>query len=330
MPSLRQNIITGDWVVIAPERAKRPQDYIIPPSMKVSKPEDCPFCKESPAYKTNTHLRIDHGKNIFAIQNKYPAFVDNGQKELRSFYPEEGFYRAREAKGDHEVIVVRDHKHSLVTMPKEILGELLEVIRHRYLTMKEEPGVASIMPIYNHGPEAGASLDHPHAQIFASGIVANTVGKELEGAERYFGINGVCVFCDIIKHEKHEKIRVVYENKEFVAIAFYASRFPMETWIYPKEHQSQFENSSKKSMEYLADAVSHIVHQMNKSIPRIPFNFWIHTLPVALENSAYYHWHLEIVPRITNYGGYELGSGVVIDIMNPEDAAKYLRNEKVK
>lgn len=328
MPELRQNIITDEWVVIAPERAKRPQDYVIPPSMKVSKPEDCPFCKESKTYKANHHLHIEGSKNIYVIQNKYPAFVENDHKEARSFYPEEGFYRAREANGDHEVVVVKDHKQSLMTMPKAILSELLEVLKQRYLAIKDEPGVASIMPIYNHGPEAGASLDHPHAQIFASGIVANTVGKELEGAERYFGINGVCVFCDLIKHEKKEKVRLVYENDEFMAATAFASRFPMETWIFPKKHTSQFEESSKETITQLADAVSHVARQMEKAIPRIPLNFWIHTLPVALEGSAYYHWHLEMVPRITNYGGYELGSGVVIDIMNPEDAAKYLKEEK--
>jgi UDPglucose--hexose-1-phosphate uridylyltransferase len=325
LPELRQNIITGDWVVIAPERAKRPQDYIIPPSLKVSKPEDCPFCKESKAYKANHHLHIEGYKDVYVIQNKYPAFVENGHKEARSFYPEDGFYRAREANGDHEVVVVKDHTKNLMIMPKPLITELFTVIKDRYNFIKAEPGVASIMPIYNHGSEAGASIDHPHAQIFASGIVANTVGKELEGAERYFGINGVCVFCDIIKHERKEKVRIVYENKGFVAAAFFASRFPMETWIYPKEHASQFEQSSPETLEQLADAVSQVAVAMEKSIPRIPLNFWIHTLPVALEGSSYYHWHLEMVPRITNYGGYELGSGVVIDIMNPEDATEYLR-----
>ena len=258
------------------------------------------------------------------IQNKFPAFIGNDKKEDRSFYPED-FYRARPAHGYHEVIVVKNHEYSLVTMPKNILTDMFLVFRERYKIMKDEPGVASIMPIYNHGPASGASLDHPHAQIFASGIVANTVGKELEGAESYFGINGVCVFCDIIKHELKEKVRLVYENKNFVVITFFASRFPMETWIYPKKHESQFEESTNEDLADLADAVSFVTRQMEKAIPRIPLNFWIHSLPVALEGSTYYHWHLEIVPRITNYGGYELGSGVVIDIMNPEDAAKYLR-----
>lgn len=330
MPELRQNIITGDWVVIAPERAKRPQDYVIPPSMKVAKKEDCPFCRESKAHKTNHHEKIKDSSCIEVIQNKYPAFIEDGNKEARSFYPEKGFYRARPASGDHEVIIVKDHDLSLITMPVKVLMELLEALRDRYLAIKQEPGVASIMPIYNHGPEAGASIVHPHAQIFGTGVVSNTVGRELEGAERYFGINGVCVFCDIIKHEKKEKIRLVYENEHFIAATFFAARFPMETWIYPKEHVSQFEEASTSILKSLADAVHQIVSKMDQSIPNIPLNFWIHTLPVALEGSAYYHWHLEIVPRITNYGGYELGSGVVIDIMNPEDAAKYLRGEKVK
>jgi len=325
MPQLRQNIITGDWVVIAPERAKRPQDFIIPPSVKVTKKENCPFCQESEAYRTNEKIRQQVSKNIYVIQNKFPAFVENNEKPSRSFYPEEGFYRARSAIGDHEVVILKKHELSLITMPKPLMTEMFEVIQARYIKMKEQEGVASIMPIYNHGPEAGAPIEHPHAQIFASGVVANTVGRELEGAERYFGINGVCVFCDIIKHERKVKTRLIYENEDYIVSTFYAARFPMECWIMPKKHQSQFENCQKKELESLADVVSFIVRKMDKAIPRIPLNFFIHTLPVALENSAYYHWHIEIVPRISNYGGYELGSGVIIDIMNPEDAAGYLK-----
>ena len=184
------------------------------------------------------------------------------------------------------------------------------------------------MPIYNHGAEAGASIDHPHAQIFASGIVANTVGREIAGSDHYYDINGACVYCDIIKHELKEKIRIVYENDSCLAFNFYASRFPFETWIMPKHHESQFEETSKSTMHDLADALMETLQMMDRTLDNPPLNFYIHTLPIIDANSASYHWHLEITPRVSTFGGFELGSEVIINVMPPEEAAGYLKQNK--
>ena len=329
MPQLRQNIITGDWVVIAPERAKRPQDFVIPKGVKVSNKEHCPFCVGSDGYKGNEKVRKAATENIYVIENRYPAFIeDESKKSVRSFYPENGFYRARASVGDHEVIVLKDHDKPLAKVSKAIASELFEVIQDRYIWMKEHEKVASIMPIYNNGAEAGASIEHPHAQIFSSGIVTNTVGLEMDGAEKYFGINGSCVFCDMIAHELKEKVRIVYENNDYVAFTFYASRFPFEMWIFPKKHESQFETMSKHSLERFADAVMESLYKLDKTIDNPPFNFYLHTLPTTSENCASYHWHLEIVPRVSNFGGFELGSGIIINVMSPEEAAHYLNKNK--
>ncbi len=329
MPELRQNIVTGDWVVIAPERAKRPNDFVFPETVKVTKKEDCPFCIGSPGYKANEKVRKAKTENFYVIENKYPAFVEDKTKaETRSFYPEKGFYRARPAVGDHEVIIYNDHDKSLIAMPKNHLAEMFEVLQDRYIALKKEKGVVSIIPMYNHGAVAGASIEHPHAQIFGTNIVANMVGREMDGAERYFGINGVCVYCDMVKHELKEKVRIVFENDTFVAFTFFASRFPMETWVLPKKHESQFEEVSKNKLADLADVVNEVIISLDKNIPNLPLNFWIHSLPTTFDDSASYHWHLEIVPRVANYGGYELGSDVIIDVMSPEKAAEYLRKPK--
>lgn len=327
MPQLRQNIITGDWVVIAPERAKRPQDFIIPKSVKIADKTKCPFCVGSDGYKSNEKVPKSTTENIYVLENRYPAFVDDEKKaSLRSFYPEEGFYRARPSIGDHEVVVVKDHDETILTMKPPLMKDLFDVIRDRYLWMKEHEKVVSIMPIYNHGAEAGASIDHPHAQIFASGIVSNTVGKEMHGAERYYGINGACVFCDLIKHELHEKVRIVEETEHFIAATFYAARFPFEIWLYPKTHESQFELSSAKNLMEFSELLSCVLGKLNKTLDNPPLNMYIHTLPTILEDSASYHWHLEITPRLTHFGGFELGSDVVIDVMSPEEAADYLKD----
>ncbi|MEI6499080.1 MAG: HIT domain-containing protein [bacterium] len=329
MPELRQNIITGDWVVIAPERAKRPHDFVIPKGIKVGHREDCPFCVESEKYKQNVLVHHDFGEHIYAMENKYPAFAKNLENiELRSFYPENGFYRAKPSIGDHEIIVIKEHELSLPTFTLAIMNEMFEAIRERYLYFKKKGKSICIVPIYNHGAESGASIDHPHAQIFASDVIFNSVGREINGADRYYGINGACVYCDIIKHESEQKIRVVYENDLFIAINFFASRFPFETWIMPKRHESQFELTSKKSMEQFSRAVVAVEAMLNQTLDNPPLNFYIHTLPTIHENSETYHWHLEINPRVSYYGGFELGTDIIINVMAPEEAAHYLKSKK--
>lgn len=331
MPELRQNIITGDWVVIAPERAKRPQDFVIPKSVEVADEANCPFCVDSEGYKQNEKVRMAATEHIYVVENRYPAFIENETKKcVRSFYPEKGFYRARPSVGDHEVVIIKDHATSLPKFSKPLATEMLEVIRQRYVWMAEHEKVVSIMPIYNHGAEAGASINHPHAQIFASGIISNLVGQEMDGAEKYFGINGACVFCDMIAHELKEKTRIIYENSQFIAVEFFASRFPFETWILPKKHESQFEKISENGMKELGSAMMEALYKIDKTLSNPPLNFYIHTLPTILEQSASYHWHLEIVPRVSTFGGFELGSEVVINVMAPEEAADYLRGKQQK
>ncbi len=331
MPELRQNIITGDWVVVAPERAKRPQDFVIPKSVNIADKSKCPFCLGSDGYKSNDKVGRATAQNLYVIENRYPAFIeDESLKSQRSFYPEDGFYRARASVGDHEVIIFKDHNLALPKIPKHIVGEMVELMRDRYLWMKEHEKVVSIMPIYNHGAEAGASIDHPHAQIFASGIVSNTVGREMDGSDRYYGINGACVYCDILKHESKVKTRIIHENEDFVAITFFASRFPFEVWILPKKHQSQFELVSKNCLAGFAEALSKVLEKLDKTLNNPPFNFYIHTLPTIIEDSASYHWHLELTPRVSNFGGFELGSEVIINVMSPEVAAAYIRGENVE
>jgi len=326
VPELRQNIITGDWVVIAPERAKRPQDFVIPKGVRITDKTKCPFCVDSDGYKANKKLIEFETDELYVVPNRFPAFIeDEAQKSVRSFYPEKGFYRAKPSVGRHEVVVIKDHNERLTTFSRPLIGKILEAIRDRYLALKKDNRISSIMPIYNHGAEGAASIDHPHAQIFASGIVANTVGREIDGAEDYYGINGACVYCDMIKHEEKEKARIVYQNDQFIAINFFASRFPFETWVLPKKHESQFEETSKESMTEFADALHKVFHMLDKTLQNPPLNFYIHTLPTIHENSASYHWHLEITPRVSNFGGFELGSEVIINVMSPEEAAGYLK-----
>lgn len=321
MPQLRQNIVTGEWVVIAPERAKRPHDFITDKPPK-SDPADCPFCLEGSAHKTR--YEPYDTPHTYLIPNKFPAFVEEGNHEVRSYYPESSFYRAKPAVGGHDVLVFTDHQPDLPGLSTAALTDAFLSMQQRYQEYRDRDHIEYTMAIYNHGRSAGASIEHPHAQIFASAFTPNYITKELHGSEHYYAIKGCCVFCDIIKHEQQEKIRVLAENEEAILFTFYAARFPFELWILPKQHQAQFEASNKSVMTGIVQLLQKALQLLDKTLKDPDLNFYIHSLPATLENADYYHWHLEIAPRLSIHAGYEFGSGTIIDVVSPEKAAEFL------
>lgn len=329
MPQLRQNMITGEWVVIAPERAKRPTDYVAVDTIKTQSKQDCVFCEDKPAY--NERLKEYDTKYLYVTPNKFPVFVEDDNACTSRFYKvENDFFRARPSTGGHDVITIRDHDIDLPHFTKPIWLDILETFKKRYRYFKKEKCVAYTMPIYNHGKEAGASIEHPHAQIFASNIIPNIIAREVHHTEKYFEHNGTCAFCDLINHEQEFRKRIIFENKEFIAFTFYAARFPFEVWILPKEHKTSFENESGKNFNDLADALIDVFTKLNKTLKNPPVNLFVHNLPNTVSETDYYHWHIEIAPRITGYGGYEMGSGTIVDVFSPELAAKFLTNGPVR
>jgi len=328
VPQLRQNIITGEWVVIAPERAKRPNDYVTADTVKVQSKTDCNFCEGRNAF--NERIKKYDTPNIYISPNKFPAFFElKDHCSPKSYKLEDEFYRARPSSGGHDIVVIKDHDLDLPHFTKTIWIDLLEAFKKRYIYFKEKCATYT-MPIYNHGREAGASVEHPHAQIFASNIIPNIISTELHHSEKYYEHNGSCVFCDLIKHEKEFKKRVLFENKDFIAFTFYAARFPFEVWIMPKNHECSFENQSNESYKLLSDALIDVFNRLNSTLNDPPLNFFIHNLPNTVKETQHYHWHIEVAPRITGYGGYEMGSGIIIDVFSPEIAAKFLINANKK
>lgn len=324
MPQLRQNIVTGEWVVIAPERAKRPSDFVTVGTHKKEAKVGCAFCAGGNAWKER--FARPQTKNIYVTPNKFPAFVESEKDcETRAYHPEKGFYLAKPSIGGHEIISTFDHDLDLPKFPLPIMREMLEVIQQRYQFYRQQGCVEYVMGIYNHGQEAGASIEHAHAQLFASTIIPNIILREKQGSENYHDTNGTCVFCDLIAHEKKEKVRVLVENDDFILFAFFAARFPFEMWILPKAHESQYEKVDGKQMNNLAKILLHGLHLLDITLNDPPVNFFIHTLPTTSEESDYYHWHLEIAPRVASYGGYEMGSGTIIDVVSPEKATEFLQ-----
>lgn len=325
MPKLRQNIITGDWVVISPERAKRPEDFVTAAAPKRHLNGECPFCLTNPKSAYQFSIKEAETKNIYVIPNKYPAFVKD-----EDVISESGdLYFSTKSIGAHEVIILKDHEKDVYDDGWQSFNELFGVYIDRYKFHNEDPSIEYIMPIHNHGPEAAASIDHPHSQLFASSIIPSLVEEELKGSQRFYRDKGKCVFCAMIEEEKKQGIRIVAENEDFICFTFFASRFPFEMWAMPKKHQAKFTEITLTERENFSKVIFDAINKLNSSIKFPPFNWWIHSTP-ARENhiedlNEFYHWHMEIAPRVSKFGGYEMGSGIVIDVVSPELAAQFLK-----
>jgi len=324
MPNLRQNIITGEWVVIAPERAKRPEDFVIEKKEKTKEmPKDCPFCVPGPAYQT----KIIETPNIYVIPNKFPSFIpeDAILEQGGDLYP------SYKALGYHEVVILKNHLVDLQDISVAVMDELFYLYQERIKKHLQDAAVEYSMVIQNHGEDSGASIGHPHSQIFASSILPTYISREFKGAKKYFREHKNCVFCDLVKFEKEKAARIVLENNTYIAFCFFAARFPFEIWILPKNHQNYFEQIGKSLRIGLAQIMSSILKLLDRKLHDPAYNFFIHTSPPEeYGGKEFYHWHIEITPRLSKYGGYELGSGTIIDIVSPEKAAWFFNNDQME
>lgn len=321
MSKLRQNIVTGKWVVIAPERAKRPEDFVMAAAPKRFVDKQCPFCLTNPQSSYKFSIKEAETKLIYTIPNKYPAFADSDD-----VISESDLYFSTKALGGHEVIIIKDHQTEIYEGGWELLDELFGVYLNRYLFHQKNPTIEYAMPIHNLGPEAAASIEHPHSQFIASSIIPNYVEDEMSGAAKYFQDKHKCVFCAMIEEEKQQQIRVVAENDDFICFTFFAARFPFEMWVLPKKHVAHFEHISKGERENFAKIVYEAITKLNAALKFPPFNWWLHTGPTKKDHiGEYFHWHMEIAPRVSKFGGYEMGSGIVIDVVSPEMSAQFLK-----
>lgn len=331
MPQLRQNIITGEWVVFAPERAKRPTDYISINKEKKQNKADCPFCMDSKNTEYGVQKKDFETKNSYVITNKYPVYIEEPEEKSAKLYKlEDEFYKMKLALGGHDVVVCKDHDTDLADFSEGIFADLFKTFKKRTDYFKKSANIQHVMPIYNHGPAAAASIEHPHAQILASAVVPNQIVKEVQHTSCYYDAKKSCAFCDMIEHELVQNTRVVEQNDDFVSVTFYAARFPFEIWILPKKHQAKFEDITESQISSLASIAKATFGKLGEVLNDPDLNFYIHSAPLQGKDEKSYHWHLEITPRLSTYGGYELGSGMVIDIITPEQAAEYIRQGKTE
>jgi len=328
MSQLRKDPILGRWVIIAEERARRPTDFTPLPE-KPSK-GICPFCegnehmtpKEVYAYRNPESTPDKPGWKIRVVSNKYPALRIEGNIDKRG----DGVYDSMTGIGAHEVIVeTPKHVVSITELSNEEVVDIMKISKERMLDLKRDKRFLYGMLFKNVGAASGASLEHSHSQLIVLPTVPIRVQQEMNGALEFFNYRGRCIFCDIIRQEKDQKERIVYETDRYISIAPYASRFPFEVWMLPKYHLSHYENIDDSDLNEISVCLKTTLKKLESTLERPPYNFMVHTSPFNADNVEHYHWHIEITPRLTRVAGFEWGTGFYINPVPPENAAQFLR-----
>lgn len=339
-PEFRRDLVSGDWILVAASRSKRPH-LTKKPSLpdKGDDIKKCPF--EDPQKSGNPFplLWYPHPKAkeadmedfnswfLQVIPNKYPLLY---QDKKCPVVETRGSVDAIPAVGYHEVIITRDHRRPLEKMTLEEVQIVLKAYKERYRTLSKDPCVKYILIFHNHGPKAGASLYHPHSQLVGLPIIDPDVSGSLNGSWNFFKLYKKCVHCTMLEREMKDKKRVIDKNEHFITVVPFASRVSYETRIYPIKHSSRFEDTGKEMFPSLARSLRSAIARINKALPDANYNFFIHTAPVEEGDWGHYHWHIEILPRGFSWAGLELGSGVEVVAVPPEAGAAHLKEQKVK
>jgi len=337
MPELRKDPVVGRWVIIASERALRPSDFHKVSEEPSGSEVKCPFCPgnehttppEIYAIRDDGSQPNTPGWKVRVVPNKFPALRIEGDLGRRGI----GMYDMMSGIGAHEVIIeTPNHYKKLCDLSVAELSLVLKTYRFRLSDLKKDPRFRYILIFKNQGEQAGASLHHSHSQIIATPVTPKRVKEELQGAREWFIMKERCVFCDIINQELDSGSRLVYENESFIAFAPFAARFPFECCIMPKKHSCDFDSITDEEIIQLADALGIVLRKLKVALNDPQYNYIIHTAPNRYQRRGYwttleqdYHWHIEIIPRLTKVAGFEWGTGFYINPTPPEDAAKYLR-----
>ncbi len=331
MPELRRDPVTGEWVVVASERSRRPSDFAgHSPGHHSDEGETCPFCPgnesltppEIMAFRQPGSQRNGPGWWIRVVPNKFPALAIEGDLNKAGF----GMYDWMNGVGAHEIIIeTPEHDKQLPFLDTRQVEDVLWGYRARYLDLKKDPRLKHILIFRNYGRVAGASLAHPHSQLVATPVVPGQVAAELEGARRYREYRDRCVYCDILRQEADEGVRLVSQNDHFVALEPYAAKYPFETWLLPKRHGASFAAISAEEQTAFAAMLGEVLQRLHFCLDDPPYNYNIHTAPCGDDEKDDFHWHLQIFPRLTIAAGFEMGTGIYINITPPEVAAECLR-----
>ncbi len=333
MSELRQDITTKEWVILAPERGKRPQQR---PKKKPATIDSvpnwdstCPFCPGNETETPDEVFRIpapDKASDwaVRVVPNRFAALTPEGDTTRTEEGP---FFRKMGGYGIHEVIIDSPaHNTPLALMPYEQVEKVLTAYQERYNAIKEDREIKHITIFKNVGWAAGTSLVHPHSQLVATPIMAPYYHRKFDVAHDYYADMGRCLYCDLIAWDldKGDR-RVVAETKEFIVVHPYASHVPYETWILPKMHCASFGMFPTTHFTELAQVLKDVVFCLYQGLDNPAYNLVIDSTTTYDEDDPYYHWHIRIIPRLTAIAGFEMGSGIYISTAMPEETAGYMR-----
>ncbi len=332
MPELRQNMVTDEWVIIATERAKRPDDFIHPSShetIELEPPLDqsCPFCPGNEELDLEVE-RMPETKRwqTRVVQNKFPALSRVG--EIKHSY--NGGNRSITGIGHHEIIV--DHPRHNTTwglMTAEEIKAVLETFFRCGWRIREDPRIKQIIYFKNHGEQAGASLKHPHSQIMALPIIPSHIWQRIERARRYYEDTGEAVMHAMMRNELRNGQRIVTLGDHFVAFVLYAAANPFHIWIIPHQRCISFLDSKPAQIDELAQVLRDVLRRLYIGLRDPGYNLIIRSAPEENFGEKYLQWYITIVPRLSQAAGFELGSGMFINPALPEESAEFLRNIKI-
>ncbi len=332
MAELRQNVLTREWVIISPERAKRPDEFAKRKEGERKLPDhiaDCPFCLGNEHLTLDELFRIPEGKNwkVRVIPNKFPALTNRGERLRRV----EGIYRSMTAVGFHEVIVEHPlHNLTIALMSESEVAEIIKAYRRRYSDIRKDSRVEAIIIFKNHGEAAGTSVSHPHSQLVATPIVPNQIRTRIDEAIRYFDDTGECVCCRTVQDELDAKERLIFRTKHFVAFIPYAALSPFHLWIFPLRHVPSFDETTDAEIQDLAKCLKTVLAKLYHGLNDPDFNYSIRSIPTRDLHSEYFHWYFTIVPRVSKTAGFEIGSGMYVNTALPEESAEFLRQVELK
>ncbi|MFH1778819.1 MAG: DUF4931 domain-containing protein [Candidatus Omnitrophota bacterium] len=343
MPELRKDPLIGRWVIISTERARRPSDFA-PHAVSEEKYEErpCPFCagkeKETPpeifAIRDPGTKPNEPGWHVRVVSSISPVLKIEGKLDRHG----RGIYDVLNGIGAHEIVIeTPEHIQNIVDLPEQQITDVITTYIERIVDLSKDPRFKYVLLFKNYGIVAGEGrIRHARSQLIALPVNPIRLKDELIGARQYFEYKERCIFCDIIKQELEMGKRVVADINGFVVIAPFASRFPFEMWLLPKEHSADFSHITKDKRTGLAKVFKVVLQKLRKALSDPPYNFILHTAPFRTPKAGYwrtidedFHWHIEIIPRLTRVAGFEWGSGFYINPTPPEEAARYLKEVEV-
>ncbi len=332
MGQLRQDPITARWVIVKTKEDLKPEDYRVDnPGIKA---KNCPFC---PGNEKLTPPEVDADRQPYSepntsgwqtrtVYNKYPILKSEAKIKKSGL----GMFDMMRGVGQHEVIIESpDHKKQLDDLSIEQIEKVIRVYKRRSIELAKDERFKYILIFKNYGLAAGASLEHSHTQLISLPVVPRRVLEEFNCTRRYYDYKERCIFCDIIMQELEYRHREVCDNEHFIAFCPFASHSPFEVSIMPKKHKAFFSDISEAEIRSFALILKEVLMRIKKTLNNPAYNFIIHTNAVAEEECEHYHWHVELMPKLSYMAGFEWGTGFYINPTSPEAASEFLRKVKV-